>query len=47
MCSACVTCVCMMVSYADSMGVLQLRKNVVIILWWVGVRYGWSVGGSG
>ena len=29
------------VSYADSMGVLKLRKNAVIILWWVGVECGW------
>ena len=42
----CYVCV---VSYADSMGVLELRKNVVIILWykwveggvWMGVSGGW------
>ena len=39
----CYVCV---VSYADSMGVLELRKNVVIILWYKWVEGGgWSVDG--
>ena len=41
---ACVLCVCV-VSYADSMGVLELRKNVVILLQCKWVSGVWRVSG--